>query len=61
MKTKDNIKIGDIVSLRTSCMWNGCSGIVHHVGQYVGVTMPNGTLKMAFGHHEIEKYSGVNQ
>jgi hypothetical protein len=48
------MKIGDIVKLKTNCIWNGCSGVVHRITKdLVCVTLPDNKTKLAFSHHEV--------
>lgn len=53
------VEVGSIVSLRTICHWNGCSGQVSRLedNRYeplVIVTMPDKVTVMAFQPSEIE-------
>ena len=56
------IVLKDLVHIRSECLLNGCSGEVVDIRpQYKTyiVLMPN-DKRLAFGYHEVEKYSNKN-
>ena len=60
MNNNQNIQVGDLVQFNTICIWDKCSGIVHEVGRdLVGVTLPDGKTKLAFGYYEVIKQGGI--
>jgi hypothetical protein len=49
----NDILVDDIVQFSTGCFWDGCSGKVTKVGEYINVELPGG-MRMAFNRSEIE-------